>query len=466
MAAVPPFDPTTLSLTGYWRASFGGAPWAATASSGASGTNGTLAVGDAPSVGTAVNGLTPADFVGGNYLVTANNSGTYVNDSAWSAWVLFYADTVDADVGPPIRYFNAQFFLEAGSAYEGMGYSRAGVQASTQQASGGTQKDVLIACSTGAWHLAQAKHDGVDLKLRVDSGAWSSIACGPGSASAGSPLRVGSGLAGLHNLDGKILELAISDTVLADADFDSVLSYVNTTYALTLGQAASFDPATLPLTGWWRASYAASPWLTNASTSTSLANGSLTEGTNPPSTGTALNSWVPADFDGTNDHIAPGGNAGTFFDASTFSGWILFNADAVDTNFSAFYENDCLLSTQPSAYFAIGMKSTGDIGIRFVAGAEAIVSTTFTIGQWGLVQWKYDGANIKIRMNGGAWQSTACTGGFGDLTNTLQVGTNYGGAAFLDGRIADIGLADTTLSDADFDSVLAYINARYALALA
>ena len=39
------FDPTSLSLTGFWRASYSGAPWVPTASAGTSGANGNLVAG-------------------------------------------------------------------------------------------------------------------------------------------------------------------------------------------------------------------------------------------------------------------------------------------------------------------------------------------------------------------------------------------------------------------------------------
>ncbi len=224
-----------------------------------------------------------------------------------------------------------------------------------------------------------------------------------------------------------------------------------------------FDPASLALSGWWRASYAGSPWTPTASAGASGGNGNLTEGTNPPSVGAPLNGFDTADFDGTNDQISPGGTADTFVDTEAFSGWILFNADAVSSDSPTPYLNPCLITTGPSAYFCIGLRSSGELGVRFVASGEAIVTDAFTIGDWTLVQWKYDGANMKLRVNGGAWQSTACTGVFGDTSNVLHFGRNYAPDSFFNGQIAEIGLADVTLSDGTFDNIVDYVNTRYAL---
>jgi hypothetical protein len=44
------------------------------------------------------------------------------------------------------------------------------------------------------------------------------------------------------------------------------------------------------------------------------------------------------------------------------------------------------------------------------------------------------------------------------------VGRNYD-TKFLDGRILDVGMATSALSDGSFDSVKSYVNSRYALAL-
>jgi hypothetical protein len=72
---------------------------------------------------------------------------------------------------------------------------------------------------------------------------------------------------------------------------------------------AVFDPATLSLTGWWRAAYAGSPWAPTASAGTSgTANRDLgvDSGAATPSVGTALNGLDTADFDGSTQSMADG----------------------------------------------------------------------------------------------------------------------------------------------------------------
>ncbi len=96
-------------------------------------------------------------------------------------------------------------------------------------------------------------------------------------------------------------------------------------------------------------------------------------------------------------------------------------------------------------------------------GATAITAA-FSTGAWQLVQFKYDGTDYKIRVNGGSWSSGAAAN-IGSLTATIRVGNNYNATKFLDGRILEIGLIDSTLSDGTFDSIKSYVNSRYALSL-
>jgi hypothetical protein len=229
------FDPATLALTGWWRASYAGSPWTPTASAGTSGSNGNLTEAtNPPAVGTAVNSLDPADFDGANDKLTGPNASALFDAADWSAWVLFKAASAPADQGAPYRYTNPAFFAEGGSAYIGMGFSSGGIHVVQYQTGLGTHKELILACGTGAWHLAQAKYDGTDLKLRLDSGAWSTIASANLELSGSTTVVLGNPAFASAPYDGDIAELAMADVTLSDGDFDNVVSYVNSRYALSL----------------------------------------------------------------------------------------------------------------------------------------------------------------------------------------------------------------------------------------
>ncbi len=228
------------------------------------------------------------------------------------------------------------------------------------------------------------------------------------------------------------------------------------------GSSSGFDAATLSLTGFWRASYAASPWVGVPSAGSSGSR-DLSEATNPPSAGAAINGLTPADFDGTNDVLTNATQMGTLLSASAWSCWALVNIDAINTNNTDVWLNDPIFNDS-GAFWGIHLKSGGTVHAYQWDGAAKSVSETIATGAWALVQAKYDGTNLRLRVNGGSWQSVAA-GNIATTTGTLRVGlTPTAGHAF-DGRMADLGIANTAFSDATFDDLKSYINARYGLSL-
>lgn len=241
---------------------------------------------------------------------------------------------------------------------------------------------------------------------------------------------------------------------------------------LSLGGSGALDapgfPATLSLTGWWRASYAGSPWTGYASLGASGSR-SLTNGATPPGTGTAVNGKTPADFNGTTQYLSAGGTWSDYYTASVYSGWMLVKIDAVDTNNADLTLNDCLVSCSTSAWHGVCLKSGGTVhafSYDTGSGLNSGPSTTFTIGSWQLVQWKREGGSLKIRVNGGAWQTSVRTNLSASYASEgVRVGFNAQNNSYIDGLVLDVGFANTALSDADFDSILSYARTRYALAL-
>jgi hypothetical protein len=239
---------------------------------------------------------------------------------------------------------------------------------------------------------------------------------------------------------------------------------------LTFKQAtSSFSRSSLSLTGFWKASYSGSPWVGSESDGISGSN-DLSEATNPPSTGAAINGLTPADFDGTNDKLTAEGTLDTYLNADEYSGWALINVDAIGTDVSdttQIYENDCVLSTQPSAYWMIYLRSSGLVGIGHYAGGAfyKVVTAAISTGSWALVQWKYNGTEITIRVNDGAWATPVAAGSITLLENVLALGVNYNAGHCFNGKVLEVATSDVALSDDQFDSVLDDVRSTYGLAL-
>jgi Pectate lyase superfamily protein len=236
--------------------------------------------------------------------------------------------------------------------------------------------------------------------------------------------------------------------------------------AIFMGEPA-FNPASLSLTGWWRSYGGSSPWSGSTSASSSSSN-ALTEATHPPSAGAVQNGKTTANFNGTNSKLT-GAAMSTYFSSTAFSGWVLVNIDAIHTSGLTLpaNSNDQILCSHGTGVWSLILNATGPAVTHYISdagGANHGATTPLATGTWQLVQFRFDATNVGIRVNGNAWVQSACPSIF-SVTPTIDVGMNVNADHFLDGRIVEVGLASTKLSEADFENVRTYINDRYGLAL-
>jgi hypothetical protein len=235
------------------------------------------------------------------------------------------------------------------------------------------------------------------------------------------------------------------------------------------GASSSFDPTTLSLEGYWRASWGGSPWSPTAS-----AGGSgnslrtLTEASNPPAVGAAVNGLTPADFDGTNDVLNTSVTLNTFVGSFAGTLWVLFNADVASLpqgggSTAEPYEQPGIVSTAGSGYWILGYNTDGVVAASNDGAYKAVTRSAAT-GGWRLAQMRIGSSQLELRVNGGAWSSVAF-GSIGSRTSTIVVGSNYNGTRFFNGKILEIAFAPTALSDATLDNVRTYCGARYGVSV-
>ncbi len=201
---------------------------------------------DAPSVGAAVNGLTPADCDGTNDVL---NNGTaitsMVNDSlssfgTGSMAAFFYADTAFSDTGSSSFYL-APSLVGTATSRLSLSFSTSGVLLGSYN--GGGWNSISSACTTGGWHFAQARWGGTPtvMEVRVDDGSWTTttrdIVLSGGSITVGQNYDA-------NFFDGKFLEVMTSLNRLSDSDFDNLYSYTQDTY---ISSGAIFGTTTLDL---------------------------------------------------------------------------------------------------------------------------------------------------------------------------------------------------------------------------
>lgn len=232
------------------------------------------------------------------------------------------------------------------------------------------------------------------------------------------------------------------------------------------GAVGVFNPASLALTAWWRGSYGGSPWVGTASAGASGSR-NLTEAINPPAVGTAVNGFTPAAADGSNDILQNGTAIGTFLPTAAYFYWVLFYVDTINASSNAAlasaFNNEALFSDS-GGFIGCSLLTTGtklqvwnfDTTGK---GNEHSIST----GAWTLVCARYDGVNIRSRVNSGSILSAA-SGAYDDGTAGLLVFRNFG-VRFANSRILDLGMMASAETDARFTDIKTYVNARYALAL-
>lgn len=231
------------------------------------------------------------------------------------------------------------------------------------------------------------------------------------------------------------------------------------------GAPAGFDPGSLAPTGWWRASFASSPWAGVASSGSSGGR-DLTEATNPPTVGAALNSLNPADFDGVNDKLVSAVNWATYLPSAGASGVVLFNSDSAVADGTTSYLNPGLVTEATQGYGA----AFADNGFQYGGYTGSWVRSTVSCsaGAWHLGRFKHDATGFYAGADSGAWGAPGgvAAPAYGLAPpGVLRLGVNYNASKWFDGRIAEVILYDSVLSDANFDNIRDYINSRYALSL-
>lgn len=212
-----------LPLTGFWRTPYAGtSPHPGTASAGTSGARSLTEATNPPAAGAGGS----FDFVPTDKFQYTGTDGDLIGTGEFYAHVLFDADAATADAGAGSRYLNPQFITDGASALFGIGFSSAGVHVMYHDGAG--HKERVLACGTGAKHCVQVTQIGTTLKMRLDRGAWTTIATsGVYGGGAGTPVRFGVRYDSAAPYDGEVFEWVTGKFGTSDAIADAILDDVN-----------------------------------------------------------------------------------------------------------------------------------------------------------------------------------------------------------------------------------------------
>lgn len=229
----------------------------------------------------------------------------------------------------------------------------------------------------------------------------------------------------------------------------------------------SFDPAILDLSGWWQASYTASPWVGTASAGAS--GGRQMSDAVAPTSGTTVNGFAPAVYNGTTQKLvySSGGNLSALFNKpaaaiSDGSLWVVFKAGTLPVHSGTLYTNPPLFSDNSTGF----VLSYDDSGLNIyidtsVSGARSVsIAASLTTTTWHLAQVKFSvGVGLFLRLDGGLWSSTTMANPLRFDNTPARLGHYW---VYANCQQLEVGTSKQVLSDATFDQILSACRSRYA----
>lgn len=224
-----------------------------------------------------------------------------------------------------------------------------------------------------------------------------------------------------------------------------------------------YDPTAESLTKYWRASFTASPWVGTASVGAS-GSSNLTEATNPPTAGAAVNGYTPAVFNGTTSVLNDGTLASAIGDGTDFKIWALVkpNSLAADPGYAGRF-NSPQVFCDADAYFAAFITDAGfGAWVADGVGTPSDVVKPVVTGQWQLMTFAYSAGTISVDVDDSGSPATQAYAVAGGLAAATVVGARYDKTTSLDADILEIGIGPSSIQDSD---LIEYINDRYGLSL-
>ncbi len=245
-------------------------------------------------------------------------------------------------------------------------------------------------------------------------------------------------------------------------DVVRVLATVEWTGISTLGlpAAATFNSATLPLDGWWRAPFVAgSPQAGTASAGTSGANGSLSTA---PAVGAG---HAPVVLNGTANFLSTVTAApADLITTSAFSLVFLVEIAATPAAAEANYYDDAALATDNAGNWALVETATGvRVGIWTTAAGTKQTPIVEVPAGIRMIAATFDGTTLTVSVDAAGAQSCTPGGHISALGTAPLFGKNYASAKHVAGNVFEIRASKTCLSPADLTNIHSEFVSRYGL---
>lgn len=218
--------------------------------------------------------------------------------------------------------------------------------------------------------------------------------------------------------------------------------------------SSGINPASQSLTGYWKPSFTASPWVGAASAGASGTR-NLAEATNPPSA-----SGGDAVFDGINDRLASTPNITSFVSVSAGTIGVLFfpTAASADAGAAFYYSNPSIITDNIDGYLNVEFSDAG-FGLGSYNGANFnAVRTAAAAGSWhfGLARW--NASVIEVQIDGGDWETLSRTVTLASRTMILGARS---GAAPINGKVRELFTMQARVSDATAEGMYGFYKTTY-----
>ncbi len=224
--------------------------------------------------------------------------------------------------------------------------------------------------------------------------------------------------------------------------------------------ATPFNPATLPLTDWRKPDFAGFPWAANASagpSNVSTEDTCVLGGTTPVA-GRMLNGFTSARYNGTK-MSSPHGGGGSRITATAGAVGALIWIESAAAGGGATPYNETQIYGEDYGYGWGFSVSADGVKVWQYTGTWPEIHVACSAGAWHKVWTRFSGGTREIRVDGGAWTSSATSaislyGGTAGYTGCVN-------GAFSDLDIMERVILDSSPSDADCDNFDAYLLAKY-----
>ncbi len=227
------FDPTTLAWSYYYRASYGASlpDWSPTATAGSSGSNGYLkGFGGSPAgptVGTAVNALTPAHYDGTARYSTSDTGvlDTTLFTSTTALTMVAYVKVNEAGAAASGNVYDDKTLFRNTNSNQGISWTSSGWSV---YAYDGGYKTKNVACAAGSYNAIRCRLLSGVLSIKLNAGTTQTVVCGA-LTYGGDALQIAISYLNTY-LDCDVLEFGAMVGAMSDANWTDYLSYITDTY--------------------------------------------------------------------------------------------------------------------------------------------------------------------------------------------------------------------------------------------